>query len=103
MLVSVNSPVNWNYAKHNGLTNLAKQKKIEYLDLNLQEEIEIDWSKDTKDAGDHLNLTGAKKVTSFMGTYLKEKYNLSDYREEDGYVLWDEALKKVEKKLALNT
>ena len=45
------------------------------------------------DKGDHLNLYGAQKVTSFMGDYLVSHYNLTDYR---GTQLGDEWSKMVE-------
>ena len=90
MLYSGPSPVNYNYKKHNGLAAYAKEQKIPYLDLNLkQKELGIDWQMDTVDKGDHLNLTGARKVTRYLGNYLKENYELPDHREEQSYREWN--------------
>ncbi|MEG0525023.1 MAG: hypothetical protein RR532_06525, partial [Erysipelothrix sp.] len=51
---SVPSPVNWNYAMHNTVTDLAAEYKASYVDLNLlTKQLEIDWQNDTYDAGDH--------------------------------------------------
>ena len=44
---------------------------------------------DTVDKGDHLNLTGARKVTRYLGNYLKENYELPDHREEQSYREWN--------------
>ena len=84
VLISTPSPANYNYKKHNGLQKLADQYSLEYLDLNLKlEEIGIDWAVDTLDKGDHLNISGAEKVTKYLGDYLSGKYGLTDRRQED--------------------
>ncbi len=80
LLVSTPSPKNWNYKKHNGVKEWADSHSIDYIDLNLDKGIKINWNKDTKDGGDHLNLNGAKKVTSFMGEYFRANYPLEDRR-----------------------
>lgn len=80
LLVSTPSPKNWNYAKHNGTKLCADTYHISYIDLNLDSEIDIDWSTDTKDGGDHLNLAGAKKVTKYMGKYFRDNFDLTDKR-----------------------
>lgn len=82
VFVSTPSPKNWNYKKHNGCQSWADAHKITYVDLNLDKGITIDWSTDSKDGGDHLNLSGAKKVTKFMGKYFQENYNLTDKRNQ---------------------
>ena len=84
LLVSTPSPKNWNYKKHNGVQEWADSHSVDYIDLNLEEGVKINWKKDTKDGGDHLNLSGAKKVTSFMGEYFRANYTLEDRRKESG-------------------
>ena len=83
LLVSTPSPKNWNYKKHNGVQSWADSHNITYIDLNLEEKITINWKKDTKDGGDHLNYNGAKKVTEYMGAYFRENYDLTDHREKE--------------------
>lgn len=90
VLVSVPSAKNWNYPKHNGVEKIAGDMGLEYLDLNLVEEIGIDWSTDTKDGGDHLNFEGAKKVTGYMGKYMNEHFGLTDHRGDESYQKWYE-------------
>ena len=85
LLVSTPSPKNWNYKKHNGVKEWADSHSIDYIDLNLDKGIKINWNKDTKDGGDHLNLNGAKKVTSFMGEYFRANYPLEDRRSKSDH------------------
>lgn len=93
ILISVPSQKCWNYKKHNGVQALADNYGLEYVDLNLMNDlISIDWQKDTRDGGDHLNYYGAKKVSEFLGEYLKDRYSLPDHRGDDDYSQWDEAL-----------
>lgn len=92
IIVSVPSTKNWNYSKHNAVAKLAEQENIEFIDMNLlQDEIQIDWNNDTKDAGDHLNYSGAAKVTNYLGEYLNNRDILTDHREDEKYHSWVEA------------
>ncbi len=81
ILYSAPSPLCYTYAKHNALSEVGIKEGIPYIDLNLQaEEIGLDWTKDTRDRGDHLNYYGAEKVSAYLGGYLKEGYSLTDHR-----------------------
>ena len=92
ILVSTPSPVNWNYARHNAIQAFAEEHTLTYLDMNLPHEtLNIDWSRDTRDMGDHLNFSGARKVSEFFGTYLKEHFSLPDHRGEKDYGSWTDA------------
>ena len=71
ILITTPSPVKWDMAKHNGLQAIADELGIDYVDLNLvHTDLGIDWDKDTFDAGDHLNVYGAVKVSRYVGEYL---------------------------------
>lgn len=92
VLVSTPSTVNWNMARHNGVRALAGRLGLEHVDLSVGEDaVEIDWSRDTRDAGDHLNLSGAQKVTSAVGAILAERLGVPDRRGEHGHEAWDDA------------
>lgn len=96
-LVSAPSPKNYSYRKHNAIENYAKEKGLTYVDLNLKiKELGITWQKDSYDKGDHLNLYGAQKVTRWLGTYLKQNYELTDHRNDPAYEDWNELSKKYE-------
>lgn len=89
LLLSTPSTINWNAKRHNAVENYLKAHteftNVAYLDLNLEEGLDIDWALDTCDGGDHLNQQGANKVTTFVGTWLTEHYSLPDHREGANY------------------
>lgn len=90
MLVSIPSPQSWNGSRHDAVTEYAQEHDVLYLDLNLYaEELGIDWKSDTLDGGDHLNEAGATKVSKYLGTFLKERYGLTDHRGNAAYTVWD--------------
>lgn len=94
IFVSTPSTRNWNYKRHNGVQAFADEHNIPYLDMNLIDELEIDWNKDTRDEGDHLNYRGAVKVTDYYGKYLNEQFSFEDHRSDAQYASWNEALKR---------
>lgn len=90
LLVSAPSPKNYNYKKHNSLEEYARENDLPYVDLNMKfRDIGIDWKMDSYDRGDHLNISGARKVTAYMGKYLSDNYDLPDRRNDDGWREWD--------------
>lgn len=105
VLMSAPSPKNYNYKKHNAVSQYAKDNGLTYFDLNLYgQELGMDWKTDSYDKGDHLNLNGARKVTAWVGKYLKENYELPDHRGDQNYRAWDKEVEKYEasvRKLAL--
>jgi len=83
VLVSSPSAVNMNYPKHNTLKDYADKHGLDYIDFNvLANEINLDWSQDTGDKGDHINAYGGEKTTRYLMNYLKENYDLPDHRED---------------------
>lgn len=98
ILVSTPSPVNWNYERHNGIAQMARELGLPYVDLNLMtKEVPIDWMTDTRDKGDHLNHAGAVKVSAWLGSYLKKTFKLEDHRKDSRYEKWNEALERYKK------
>jgi len=65
------------YAEENGLTYINM--------IPLSEEIGLDMSHDTYDAGLHLNVYGAEKLASYFGQYLVDNYGLEDHRNDPKY------------------
>ena len=93
ILVSVPSVKNCNYKKHNAIQKLADKYDVEFINLNLMpEEVPIDWEVDTRDRGDHLNHTGATKVTTYLGKYLSTTRDLKDHRMDKKYEDWNKSL-----------
>lgn len=95
LLVSAPSPKNYNYKKHNSLEEYARENNLPYVDLNMKfRDIGIDWKMDSYDRGDHLNISGARKVTAYIGEYLADNYDLPDRRNDDGWREWDDLAKE---------
>ena len=95
VLISTPSTVNWNYAKHNGVQIIAQELGCDFFDLNLKTDVlKIDWTKDTRDAGDHLNHSGAVKVTNYISAYLRGTGIFIDHRGDQRFKQWEDALKK---------
>lgn len=92
---------NWSQERHDAIQQMADEMEVEFLDFNTAPyEVDIDWTTDTRDGGDHLNYYGAVKYTSYLGDLLENTYGLEDHRGEEGYESWDRAylryLKRVE-------
>ncbi len=73
------------YARENGLTYLNF--------LELGDETGIDYSQDTYDGGLHMNLSGAEKLSRWLGRYLSRELGLADRRGEAALSSrWEEKL-----------
>lgn len=100
VLISTPSTKNWNYQRHNTMEAISKDLGVDYIDTNLlRDDIPIDWKKDTKDKGDHLNYKGAVKLTNYIGKYLDDTKLFKDKRNDPSYDNWNTCLDKFEKKV----
>ena len=72
----------------------ASGKGLPYINfLELQEETGIDYTTDTYDGGLHMNLSGAEKLSRYIGRYLTEEIGISDRRGEAELAgRWEEKL-----------
>ncbi len=96
-LILVRAPLEYGwYAQWDkNVEEYAKQYDLTYLNFNnYSEEIGLDLTKDTYDAGIHLNLTGAEKLSVYFGKYLKDNFDLTDYRNDQAVAA--EYKKKIE-------
>lgn len=90
MFMETPTAKSWNYARHNAMVKYAKEKKIDFVDMNtLKGEYAIDWSTDTRDGGRHLNCEGAEKVSAYLGKYISEHYSFKDKRDSEEYTDWN--------------
>lgn len=95
VLVSVPSTTNWNMENHNGIADFAESIGVEYIDMNLiLDELSLDWNTDSCDAGDHMNVSGAEKVSAYLGKYLENTGLFVDHRSDDAYAQWNKSLKQ---------
>ncbi|MCM1025416.1 MAG: SGNH/GDSL hydrolase family protein [Roseburia sp.] len=74
------------------IEQFAAERQLLYLNfLELTEETGLDFSTDTYDGGLHLNLSGAEKVSRYLGRILQEECGLRDRRgEADLAASWEE-------------
>ena len=64
----------------------ALKNNIDYYNfVDKVNEIGIDFSQDTYDAGLHLNLTGATKMSKYFANILMQNYDLTDFRGDPLY------------------
>ena len=76
------------------VVEFAEENDVVYINyIPLQEEIGLDMSQDTYDAGLHLNTQGAEKMSDYFGAWLVENYDLTDYRDNEAYAaIWQEKI-----------
>lgn len=70
----------------NTVYNIAAEYGVNYLnflDLDL-----IDYQTDLYDSDSHLNPSGARKVTAYLGEYLTENYGIPDRRTDETCAQW---------------
>lgn len=93
ILFTAPSAQSWSKFKHDYVTALAKNNNCEYIDFNVPNILpSFDWTKDTIDAGDHMNIDGAKKITSYLGKYLSDNFDFVDKRKDKAYSSWNDDL-----------
>lgn len=84
---------NWHRYETEAVRALADAQGLRFVDFNelySDGKIALDMAADFRDP-QHLNDSGARKVTSYLGGYLKENYELADRRGEAVPNSWDEA------------
>lgn len=95
VLMEVPSADSWNYKKSNAISNYANENNLKFIDFNLVlQEMNFDWSTDTSDGGDHLNIYGAEKVTKYLADYLKDNYDFKSHKDDRKYSKWIDEYKK---------
>ena len=62
---------------------------INFLDMDV-----VNYRTDMYDANSHLNASGARKVTAYLGQYLRDEFGLPDHRGEAGYESWENDLRE---------
>ncbi len=73
----------------NKVEEIALENGIPFINYNnLYDEIDIDFSKDFKDAG-HLNIYGMEKISAHFGNFLKDNFEISDRRGDENYNDYD--------------
>ena len=101
ILYSAPSAANYNHDRCKLLSDCAEENGLAYFNLNEDiPELGIDWSTDTTDGGDHMNLFGARKVTRYLAEYIKSENLAEDHRGDPDYADWDVQAKAFDKLVA---
>lgn len=77
----------WSLTRHMLVEEYAEEHDLDFIEFSNSEMMEtlgLDAATDFRD-GDHLNLLGAKKLSKWLGAYLKENYELTDFRKVEDY------------------
>ncbi|MBP5173950.1 MAG: SGNH/GDSL hydrolase family protein [Clostridia bacterium] len=80
------------------LKEYADKNGVAYVNsIALAEEIGTDWDTDSYDGGDHMNMTGADKVSRFIGGWLRDNCGLADRRNDPEFgasAEWQEVVER---------
>ena len=82
-LILVRAPIEFGWYEQwdQNIEEYAAQYGLTYINFcDYSEEMGLDMTVDTYDAGVHLNIYGAEKLSVFFGQYLVDNYDLTDYR-----------------------
>ena len=82
----------WTFFRHDEVCNKSQELGIDFIDLNYDTNLEIEWEKDTCDGGAHLNVRGANKVTDYIGQYLIDNYDIDvlyNYKYQHDFPVYD--------------
>lgn len=108
ILLNSSPQLDWSWDEYNAAEEIAEEYGLAYLDVNLaEEEAGLDWRLHIAGAS-HFNVCGARAWTDYLGTYLRERYDLADRRTDADYPSfegdeehWQDALEAMEAKTAL--
>lgn len=73
----------WYDAQNQQVVDYAEKYDLEYINFyNLLDETGVDFETDTYDGGLHMNLSGADKLSEYLGSVLVNEYGVKDHRED---------------------
>lgn len=97
LMIEIPSASSWSKARGEAVEKLAKQYNKKFIDMNVMlEELLFDWTTDTADGGNHLNVAGAEKISKYLGNILKQEYRCQDHRDDSRYSSWNDEANRYE-------
>ncbi len=94
LMIDIPSISSWNYERHNSVVKFANERSLDFLDFNLlYNEIGIDLTQCFRDKGRHLNYSGAKAITNYIGNYINENYSIENRKTNEKYKCWNDNYK----------
>ena len=92
-IVLVKTPSDgWSNYNHDLIDAFARENDVDFIDFNLpelQNEMDFDPQQDFSDSTGHANITGAMKISRYLGAYLSGKCDFEDKRTDAAYASWD--------------
>jgi hypothetical protein len=74
----------WYEQKEAQVVAYAEKYNLDYINFyHLIDELSIDYETDTYDGGLHMNLSGADKMSAYLGAWLVENCGLTDHRSDE--------------------
>lgn len=73
----------------NAVRYIAEEYGINFVDLVYLDQV-VDYETDLFDPSSHLNASGGKKVTDFLGKYIRDHYDIPDRKMEANYSHWND-------------
>lgn len=80
----------------NSVYKIAEKYNVNYINFVNMNSV-VDYTTDCYDISSHLNPSGARKVTEYLGDYIMSHYEIPDRREDADYVRWQEDYAKYTK------
>ncbi len=72
----------------NSVYEIAEEYGVDYINF-LQLDV-VNYETDCYDADNHLNISGARKITDYLGQYITRRYAIDDRRNDARYSKWHE-------------
>lgn len=74
----------WYDEQNQQVIDYAEKYNLSYINFyELLDETGIDYETDTYDGGLHMNLSGADKLSEYIGSFLTKEYNIKDHRSDE--------------------
>lgn len=73
----------------NRVHDIAAAYDVNYINFFELEDF-VDFDTDCADPKSHLNLSGALKVTDYLGQYITDNYSIEDHRNDSEYEFWNQ-------------
>ncbi len=74
----------------NTVFDIAEEYNVHYLDFSTLRSL-VNFDTDCYDKASHLNPSGGRKVTAYIGEYIMKHYDINDQRNNTAYKEWYEA------------
>lgn len=71
----------------NRVYEIAEKYDVDY--INFFDTDLVNYTTDCYDKASHLNVSGGRKITQYLGQYIKDNYGIEDRRGDESYSFWD--------------